>query len=77
MDKLQCLNGEMNHTALNFEVLQKRVQEFAQDTDRQTDMASLLYHWVSSSEHFKGPHTDNWNSDWLWCYSWEVTDQPP
>jgi len=24
MDKLQCLHGEMNHTALNFEVLLKK-----------------------------------------------------
>jgi hypothetical protein len=24
-----------------------------------------------------GPNTANWTRDWIWHYSWKVTDNPP
>jgi hypothetical protein len=36
-----------------------------------------LLHQGSTIFHSKArPHTANWTSEWLWCYSCEVIDHP-
>jgi hypothetical protein len=55
MDKLQCLHGEMNHTALNFELLQNKRARLTEKLNKmQQCIKILLFFILNKAQHVSG-----------------------